>query len=294
MPVGWRWPWPAAWSTPGAVHGQGQKDSEEEAPRHQELRLSLHHRDLAVLGWADDRLPPQHTARQADRSGQGRRRVARCTATLDAARCETCHGVRSCRGARRLCRTRRSRAPRVCCSAAVSSAKIGSASVSCAARSLSRQASRPVAQRGEAGLQVQRHGIVDFGADLALGQVRSQCVAAPVGHADDVLVPHMAPARHRVGSPSTRSSRAAAKQFVIALGVRLPRGGPVVEVRQLDVQHRGLQRVEPAVDAHDRGDSSAAACRGRAAGAAGRPAARRAWSSARRRRSRPGSWWDRS
>ena len=45
-----------------------------------------------------------------------------------------------------------------------------------------------MAERREAGLQVQRYRVVDFGADLPCRQKVAQGVAERAGHADDVLV----------------------------------------------------------------------------------------------------------
>ena len=62
------------------------------------------------------------------------------------------------------------------------------------------QAARFVAQCGEALLQMQRHRVVNRGADLAIGQVFLQRVASAVRDAHRVLIPHVAAVLRRRGS----------------------------------------------------------------------------------------------
>ena len=50
-----------------------------------------------------------------------------------------------------------------------------------------------VAEDGQAGLKMQREGVVDFAADLPVGEVLAECVAA--WGADDVLMEDVAGAR---------------------------------------------------------------------------------------------------
>src|SRR5438128_799743 len=40
-----------------------------------------------------------------------------------------------------------------------------------------------------------------------------------------------------------------AKHQTVLLSVTLPRSGPIVEMLELHAQHRGLQSIEPAIDA---------------------------------------------
>ena len=47
-----------------------------------------------------------------------------------------------------------------------------------------------VAEGGEAGLEMEREGVVDLAADFLVGEVLAECVAA--GGADDVLVEDVA------------------------------------------------------------------------------------------------------
>ena len=139
----------------------------------------------------------------------------------------------------------------VCCSAGVSSGKIGRASVSRAARFAFGQAAGAVAEALEALLQVERNRVVDLRADFLFREMRTQGVAAAVGHAHDVLIPHVSAARRDQRQREDAIEPGHGEQLAVTARVRLATSGPIVEMAELDVEHGGLQRVEPAVDADD-------------------------------------------
>ena len=106
-------------------------------------------------------------------------------------------------------------------------------------------------QMGQAFLEVQGNGIVDFTADLVRFQVVQQLIALPTRHAHHVLVKDVpALGAHRRAFQKL-GQMLFLNQGVVALGRRLARFRPAVQVRQLDPQEGGLQRVQPRVPAHE-------------------------------------------
>ncbi len=72
-----------------------------------------------------------------------------------------------------------------------------------------RQRTDAVAQIAEAFLTMQRHGIVDFGADLLVGQESPQGIASVVADVDHVLIPNVL----AIGPDDRQSQRIAEASF---------------------------------------------------------------------------------
>ena len=107
-----------------------------------------------------------------------------------------------------------------------------------------------VSQVAKAWLEVKRDRVVDFGTDLARGQVFAERVSQRGGNADDKLVKDVViPV-----ALSRQADRAGQAQFFEKSFV--PRSGfaaivrPSFEVAQLDAKHGGLKCIEPRVEAH--------------------------------------------
>ena len=108
-----------------------------------------------------------------------------------------------------------------------------------------------VPEVGEALLQVQRHGVVDLGADACGHEVLAQLV--PVARADHVLIVDVA---HALGGTRRLDrlarDRPARKARVVEGGVALPARAPVIQMLQLHVEHRGLDLIEAEIAADER------------------------------------------
>ena len=112
-----------------------------------------------------------------------------------------------------------------------------------------RQVAAPVPQTGEARLQMKRHRVVDFVADAAVVEVTLQ--RAAIRSPDDELIVDVAPTLRldRQRDPPVKAG--VAEHCAVAIGVRTPRIGPLGEVRRLDAQNRGLERVHPEIAADE-------------------------------------------
>lgn len=106
-----------------------------------------------------------------------------------------------------------------------------------------------VAEVAEAVLQVERDGIMNFGADAVLCEVRGERVALAVGDADDVLVEDVHGAGADVKGRDEFGESGLSEQTRVEGGAFAARLRPAVEVRELDAQERGLDGVEAAVEA---------------------------------------------
>lgn len=109
-----------------------------------------------------------------------------------------------------------------------------------------------VAETGQAGLQVQRHGVVDLAADLAVGEVLAEFVAAR--GADDVLVEDVAGARIGDGEDyaffcECRREIGVAEELVVAGGVVAALLVPLGKIAEFDLEDGGLKAVETGVPA---------------------------------------------
>jgi hypothetical protein len=104
-----------------------------------------------------------------------------------------------------------------------------------------------MAERRETFLQVERHRIVDLGADAGAFEMRAHGVAVRQPH--DVLIEDVMPPgwTNRQRDPSVEP--VFVEERVVAVGVGAARVRPRVQMRKLDAQHRRLQRVEPEVAA---------------------------------------------
>ena len=92
---------------------------------------------------------------------------------------------------------------------------------------------------------MQRDRVVDPGLDAVLSQPGSQAIA--ILHPDHEQVIHVAPALLR-GRQSDRQVR---QPLAVGVGQLPAAVVPPVEMRQLDPQHRRLQRVQPVVERGD-------------------------------------------
>ena len=112
-----------------------------------------------------------------------------------------------------------------------------------------REVAAAIAQAREAGLQGQRHRIVDLVADAGLVEMALERVAS--GRADDELIEDV-PAVGRFGGQLQRpfASRGA-KHAPVPRRVGPPRLGPSVQPRGLHPKNGGLQRIHPEVRADD-------------------------------------------
>ena len=101
----------------------------------------------------------------------------------------------------------------------------------------------------EAGLEMERDGIIDVAADVGLFQGVPNFLAFAVMDADDVLVEDVA------GGPcgGLRKGDAfdAIKQIVVVESVQLAFRRPFVKMREFDVEDDGLQRVHAEVAADE-------------------------------------------
>ena len=105
-----------------------------------------------------------------------------------------------------------------------------------------------MAERGEARLLVEGHRIVDLRLDAVVSEPRLELVATG-WHGDDVLIEDVALAAIRqVRRPETVDGQ----MLVVVRRMRLPSRVPLVEMRKLHQQRRGLNRVEPEVPADHR------------------------------------------
>ncbi len=123
-------------------------------------------------------------------------------------------------------------------------------------------------------LLVHRHGIIDLTSNTSLGQVFLHGVAAIAGNPNRVLIPDMEGVGIDVGQGLIWSSPTrffSVEQAVVASGDSCSRFHRLIEMAELDSQDRGLESVEPAVDANHADDSSGVASRDRRTGAADRP-----------------------
>src|ERR1044071_1756208 len=106
-----------------------------------------------------------------------------------------------------------------------------------------------VSEVGEAGLQVERDGVIDLRADAVSLEVFEQRVAALFGDADDVLVEDVARARQHVRRRDYACEPGFADEARVDFGPLASRVRPTVEVREFDAEHGGLEGVEAAVEA---------------------------------------------
>ena len=113
------------------------------------------------------------------------------------------------------------------------------------------QIALPPAEVFETLLHVERNGIVDLRADAARGEVLPQGVALATRCADHKLIPDMPAAGFVSGHGHVAGEIILGEELLVAGGVDLSRGGPGIKMRQLHAEHRGLQRVEATVDAHN-------------------------------------------
>ncbi len=115
-----------------------------------------------------------------------------------------------------------------------------------AARFGVREVAAAVAERREAFLEVERHRIVDLGADA-----RARSDASRTRSRSGTRTTYWLKMwRYRGSTGSVHAPRGRPReQLVVASGVGAAHLGPAREVRQLHPQHRGLQRVEPEVAA---------------------------------------------
>ena len=111
-----------------------------------------------------------------------------------------------------------------------------------------RKIARLVAQRGEAGLQVERDRIVDLGADLPRRQMVAKRIAERRGNADDELVVDMEVARPLDRQADHRLQAVRDEQAAVASRNLPAQAGPGVKVAELHPEHGRLERVEPGVE----------------------------------------------
>ncbi len=109
-----------------------------------------------------------------------------------------------------------------------------------------------VAEAGEAGLEMERERVVDLAADLLVGEVLAEGVAA--WGADDVLVEDVASAWVGDGKDDAFVDRGSgevrcAEELVVAGGVVAALLIPLREVAKFDLEDGGLDGVEAGVPA---------------------------------------------
>ncbi len=109
-----------------------------------------------------------------------------------------------------------------------------------------------VAEVGEAGLQVERQGVVDFAADVVVGEVLAEVVAA--GGADDVLVEDVSGAGVGVGEDDAVGGGSAGEvcgleELVVAGGEGASFFVPTGEMAEFYLEDGGLEGVEAGVPA---------------------------------------------
>ena len=109
-----------------------------------------------------------------------------------------------------------------------------------------------VAEIGQAGLQVQWNRVVDLAADLAVGEVLTELVAA--WSTDDVLVEDVACARVGEGKDdalfhSRGGEIGVAEELVVTDGVVATLLVPLGKIAKFDLEDSGLQAVEAGVPA---------------------------------------------
>src|SRR5690606_7206826 len=113
-----------------------------------------------------------------------------------------------------------------------------------------RKRARRVAEVRETLLPMERHRIVDLRADAPRGKVVSKLVAPP--DADHVLIKYVSLTVDGAGNTNRIADAGGFEEPRVALGIRLTRPRPAVEMRQLREQHRGLQLVEAEISADHR------------------------------------------
>ena len=91
--------------------------------------------------------------------------------------------------------------------------------------------------------------IIDVAANVFFLEKRSERVALPAGDANAVLVPNMASSADLLRNDDGALKSGFRKELFITLRVCAAHFRPLVEIRQFNVENRGLVRVETAVDA---------------------------------------------
>jgi len=104
-----------------------------------------------------------------------------------------------------------------------------------------------VSERCEALLQVERHRVVDLGADARRFELRAHVVS--LLETDYILVEDVLAIGGPCGQRNGVRQAGIGEEPAIPLGVAPAQRTPLPEVRQLDAQHRRLQGVEPEVAA---------------------------------------------
>src|SRR6185312_8517696 len=99
----------------------------------------------------------------------------------------------------------------------------------------------------EAFLQVQRHGVVDLGADAAGHEVLAQQIA--VAYADDVLIEDVPHTLHHPRRLDGLAQSRVVESLVVDDGIALAPAAPRIEMLQLDVEHRGLDFIDAEIAA---------------------------------------------
>ena len=105
-----------------------------------------------------------------------------------------------------------------------------------------------ISEGSEAVLKVERHRVVDLGADAGRFEPRPHVVAAR--NADRVLIEDVLAIGRPRGKANGLGQPRIREQSSIALRVPPAHRAPLRQVRQLDPQHRGLNRIEPEVAAN--------------------------------------------
>jgi hypothetical protein len=105
----------------------------------------------------------------------------------------------------------------------------------------------PMSERREAFLQVKWHWIVDLRRDARLLEALAHAIA--VRHSNDVLIENVVPAGRAGGQRHAPDEATLREERVVTIGVRATTVGPCGQMRQLDSQDGGLQRIEAEIPA---------------------------------------------